>query len=271
MKLNIALGIDDRYQIPARVLIESILSVPEHRNHHLSFWIVESSESHEFQRVVGQQIAGRANLQFVTAPEAYSGLPISHRKQARHATAAMYSRLLIPHILPPDEERVLYLDADTLCFDDLTPIFRSIDSMSALGAVCTGRIGDGGGIPGADAYTEIDAEAPYLNSGVLAIQCSHWRRREISERAWNYISDNSANLRYPDQDAINLSAYGEWSLIGERWNYTTPWRIPRSHESVAAIAAIAHCVGPLKWWMDRYPAGLVCRRWRELASRMETG
>lgn len=60
-------------------------------------------------RVHAQDVAQVSNLQLMKTPTG-------------HLTAATYYRVLLGSILPPDIDRVLYLDADTIVLSDLRPL-----------------------------------------------------------------------------------------------------------------------------------------------------
>jgi lipopolysaccharide biosynthesis glycosyltransferase len=111
------------------------------KNYHLEFYSVDSSVFREFPSLAG-----------------------------RHST---YFRLLIPGIC--SDKRCLYLDCDTLCLVDLSPLahFDLKDSALAL-------------VPEALIHLSLDtklvaelgrkATGFYYNAGVCMMECDRWRR-----------------------------------------------------------------------------------------------
>ena len=67
-----------------------------------------------------------------------------------------------------------------------------------------------------------------------------------------YIADPALNLRYLDQDALNIVLDGSVQLIDRNWNYqyslTRSLRKGNAQMEVPAEARFLHFIGPLKPW-----------------------
>lgn len=126
-------------------------------------------------------------------------------------------RLYFDKLLPRDIHRILYLDADTLVLDDLSPLCSLSLHGRMLGMVL-------------DAYGDLmrgtrgKPTAPYYNAGVLLIDCDRWRRQNWRQRITRYIDQNGAPFAHPDQDIYNLVCRDEICRLPIRYNLQTVHR-----------------------------------------------
>lgn len=135
-------------------------------------------------------------------------------------------RLLIPNLLPPEVEKVLYLDCDVVVNDDLGELWdMDMEDKSLLAARDTiGWVGNPDG--GVSNYRElgIPDDAKYFNSGVLLINAKKWRERGTSQRLLSYLRNHQAIIRYEDQEVLNAVLFDDWGELEFRWNYQIIWR-----------------------------------------------
>ncbi len=122
---------------------------------------------------------------------------------------AANARLFGDAFLPPDVERLLYLDGDTLVCADLSPLLQAELGGCPVGAV-------------QDALTAryktllgFSESEPYFNSGVLLIDVPCWKSKKVPQRVKKHAQ--SARL-YPDQDVLNLALRGEIAALHPRYN-----------------------------------------------------
>jgi lipopolysaccharide biosynthesis glycosyltransferase len=249
--VHIALAFDVHYAEYAQVTVESVLDVHP-RPDRLTFWLLTTPDVvRERGAVLRRQVAGRAGMHLLKAGHEVHALPRSERPELAHLTAAMYLRLFLPSMLSPAVERFLYLDADTMCVGDLSPLWDLPMSGAPVAAVRDGfakTLSDfDGPPPGADG---LDPGAPYFNSGVLLVDVARWRAMRISEQCFDYLARHRGRLRFPDQDALNIAAYGNWLRLGREWNHMKSWRLEPDSERFGSEpeARIIHFTGPWKPW-----------------------
>lgn len=102
----------------------------------------------------------------------------------------------------PDEERVLWLDIDTIVCGDISPLFEmDMDGYCFAGVMEPGK--------------SIDIFR-YINAGVLLCNLEEIRRIGKDDELIELI--NRRPLVYPDQDAINLYCQGYIRTVGGEWN-----------------------------------------------------
>lgn len=165
-------------------------------------------------------------------------------------TTASLRRIQLPHLLQA-YKRILYLDADTLAVSrlpDLCSVPLKNRPFAAARDAFVRTWGHDGGIPGVDGRQD----EKYFNAGVLLIDPMVWVESGVTRAAIAYLQENSSNLRYFDQDALNVAARGKWIELAEAWNYMHAWDI---EDDLRAGAKIIHSSGGLKFWDDDFPTG----------------
>lgn len=141
-------------------------------------------------------------------PGRLAGLPALDR-----FGTVVWSRFLLPELLP-GHDRVLYLDADVLVAGRLDDLWQTDLDRAVLGAVRNvvepsqrerlRRLG-------------VDDPLDVLNSGVLLLDLAAMRRAGTTDAVLGLARSRSAELGWPDQDALNL-AVGQWKRLHPRWN-----------------------------------------------------
>jgi lipopolysaccharide biosynthesis glycosyltransferase len=208
---HIAFCVDDNY---CRAMGGSIASiVANNPGQHFTFHLLAISLSDDnrtrFLRLgemaeVATQIHIVDQAQFVT----FSSF-LGHS----HYSLSIFTRLLIPNMLQGIAERVLYLDADILCLgalDNLTDIdFGDNLAMVVMDASETKR-------------KRVEAlnlkHNEYFNSGVMLINIDPWVAAGVTNTAVNVLTNSSVELRFPDQDALNIALNGRVRYLNARYN-----------------------------------------------------
>ena len=201
-------------------------------------------------------------------------------------TKTAMGRTLLPQIV---SGRVLYLDSDTIVYDDISPLFNVDMKGHALGVVRdfatldTFRKNHNRGLR---KYKEqVDLMHPfdiydYFNSGVLLLDCDAMDS-EIISAVEGTISEEAT--RFLDQDMLNRIFKGQVTFLDPEWNI--PWgRIDRAYKVMCAhspnnkyrkvaAAKIVHFPGTKKPWhksdifrMMRY--GRAITQYRRYAKKM---
>lgn len=105
-------------------------------------------------------------------------------------------RLFIPHLLP--EERVLYLDADTICDGSLGEMYYSEFGKSLYAGVVDTGINNK-----KKDKIRFPISSPYFNAGVLLLNLKAIKQLGIHDK-WVALV-NSRRYTHHDQDIINLT------------------------------------------------------------------
>jgi lipopolysaccharide biosynthesis glycosyltransferase len=163
--------------------------------------------------------------------------------------------LLLPEVLPPDLDKVLFLDADLLVLDDVSPLWTIPLEGRALGAVVDPAIPHCRSPRGVKGWRErqIPSSSPYFNAGVLLVDLEAWRRRHVAERSIEYIREVGHRVDYLHQEALNATVWDDWLPIDARWNVAATagrWFDPTPDDAVTSPAMV-HFAGRMKPWRMR--------------------
>jgi lipopolysaccharide biosynthesis glycosyltransferase len=153
--------------------------------------------------------------------------------------------LLLPDLLPPGIQRVLFLDADLLVRADISPLWHTPLPTQTLAAAVDQAVRTCGSPRGVkDCQTrQIAPEAPYFNAGVLLIDLPRWRQRNVSQLARQYLAETGPAADFLHQEALNAVLARDWLRLDQRWNALASAGLPD--------ARIVHFAGRLKPWRTR--------------------
>jgi lipopolysaccharide biosynthesis glycosyltransferase len=179
---------------------------------------------------------------------------------------ATWYRTFLPELLP-DVSRVLYLDADVLVLETVTPLWgEDISSNTSAGATNVLRP------ESIDRPNPLDIPSSqgYFNAGVMLMNLDLMRREETSRAVYEYGRAHADELVWRDQDAFNVVVGARREVLHPRWNCMNGMLIfPESADVLGAEAvaeaienpAIRHFEGPGPYKPWHY---LCQREWRDL-------
>lgn len=170
----------------------------------------------------------------------------------KHLNRSIYMRLAVPRLLAGKVEKFIYLDADTLCFDDISDI-HNIDITEVICAV------------GHDSLDTLDnknarrlglKQGHYFNSGFLYINIANWLDHQVENRSNAILFAQGKTLPYPDQDALNIVMEGRVKFIDQHWNYLFTWLNDEQKENFFyhknTTPRIMHFTGGRKPWYQEH-------------------
>jgi lipopolysaccharide biosynthesis glycosyltransferase len=235
---SLVVAFDRNYVLPAAVCLRSIAA-------HLG---QPPSAVHVVAEGLSTDDADLLERQFPPAPvrivAADSPLTaFGAHADAAHATPAQFLKCLAPRILDDAENRLLYIDVDTVVLDDLSRPAQTDLGDSIAGFVqdrfVTSNVLDPG-------------DHPYYNAGLFVTDRTRWNANGITEDILATISARAGILRYGDQDALNKSLRGAILALDGRWNYMLSERekvdpAKRISERTEDVAVLHFC-GPIKPW-----------------------
>lgn len=129
-------------------------------------------------------------------------------------------RVLVPELLP-DVARAVYLDADTLVLDSLSPLGTIDLGGHPLGAVA--NIVEPVMRPHLHTLglTEL---GHYFNAGVLVMDLAAMRAEAATAALVELAAARPGDLIWFDQDALNIHFAGRWHRLAPRWNAQNSFR-----------------------------------------------
>jgi lipopolysaccharide biosynthesis glycosyltransferase len=260
--LHVGLGLDEAYAPHGAVAMASIFDV--HPERAVEIHVLHTGLSPETEGALRalRPVSDTHRIHFHSLPESAIGLPGFAR-----FSAAVHLRFHLPARVPPSCRRLLYLDADVVVVDDLSPLWAW-----DMGDATVAAVEDDTRAFQLDRLRG-EALTTYVNSGVLLMDVERWRGRRTTERLVETMSRRGAELMMPDQDAVNLVLRDELALLGRRWNVQRPTFFEsrrtlgleaHEHRALVRDPGIVHFTDFSKPWhaTDQHPLGVLYRRLR---------
>ena len=157
-----------------------------------------------------------------------------------HITPAAYYRLLLAEVCP-DEDKLLYLDVDTIVKSSLKELFDTDITDKYFAGVT-------------DCNVTINAKRlglkQYCNSGVLLLNLKKWRRENITEKFFSFMAENEDKIIFHDQDVINCVLQESLLTLDKCWNaQISKYTCSKQYiNDILSQAKIIHYIGSHKPW-----------------------
>jgi lipopolysaccharide biosynthesis glycosyltransferase len=170
----------------------------------------------------------------------------------KHFSRAILLRLGLPALAPADCKRVLYLDADLILLRDVRQLWRADLAGAPIGAIVDSYLDPA---KFAQAQHLPWPSTGYFNSGVLLMDLEQVRASNMLQTAIEFAARHGHVSQFPDQDALNIAAWGRWRPLPPMWNaqydMIVPWlapNLPPHLQFHKTLPAIVHFTGPGKPW-----------------------
>ncbi|HJA47674.1 MAG TPA: glycosyltransferase family 8 protein [Candidatus Limosilactobacillus excrementigallinarum] len=209
--MNLLFSIDDRFYQQLLTVLYSI-DLNSSANDINVYVIVTKDFSHSAELSAGCHKLGMHYHQVEIPESAFQNAPVTDRYPT-----TIYYRLLAHLYLPKQLHRILYLDADLLCINDLRPLYDiDLKNYMYASAIHT-NLTNATDVINKIRLQNFDADG-YYNSGVLLMNLDEIRRRVDPNTIFDYIRDHI--LLLPDQDVLN-ALYGRYilSVPDELYNF----------------------------------------------------
>lgn len=126
------------------------------------------------------------------------GKALPYRQYGAEAVA----RLFLLKVLPPDIDRILWLDADIIVRGDIRKLYTYADQ-GQCAVVCEDMF------PKWEKYELLSGLGlkmtdKYFNSGVMLFYLKNVRAQFAEDTFFQWMSENPDKLRYPDQNVLNI-------------------------------------------------------------------
>ena len=248
--INVVYCTDSHYLEHVGVSITSIILNNIHLNIHFHIFLYNVSDEEKNKL---KEISSSIFLYSIPIDELNKYSEIQNDK-IKHINRSMYIRLSVPRLLPNYVDKFIYLDADILCFGDISSILN-IDINSVVCAVTTDSL---------DAKNMLQnknrlglASDKYFNSGFLYINTQNWKKFDTENKANQILlSPQNYNLIYPDQDALNVVLQKQTNFIDVKWNYLFTWMNDKEKEyffhNKQSLPYFVHFTGARKIWYKEH-------------------
>jgi lipopolysaccharide biosynthesis glycosyltransferase len=146
-----------------------------------------------------------------------------HRCNTWHGHSDIWARFYFPQ-LAPHIDRAIYMDSDTLVIGDIQKIYdMDLDGHAVAAAPEIAFLGTEWQKLKNERYEILNLPNNHLYfcSGVLVMDCKKWRDENITEHIMKIGRERGMDLKYPDQDAMNLFFANDYAQIHNEFCSTT--------------------------------------------------
>lgn len=215
-RINISISINDKYVTYAYVMLNSLFM--HHVENPVTVYILQSGLTEESRTLL--QTLGESWKQEIVFVNVSLGQNLADTFQGEQENAVellpttenwsmeMYYRLLLGELLPPEAERVLYLDVDIIVNKNLAEFYFQDMGQWELAAADDVMV-QGNFSAEQQRLFEQQAEVRYFNSGVLLYNLKQLRNRYTFATYLSVARQYNYQLTNPDQDLLNFIHNGK--------------------------------------------------------------
>lgn len=207
----VALAADANFCKQLAVMIASIANLADGQPYDV--FILHDGYDSALRSQIEQVATADLRIQWVVAS---SDRLIRATPPGRLPASALY-RLRLEELLPPEVDRVLYLDTDMMVRSSLVPLWATDLGDAPVGAVQDSGMGFTVHLPWRE--LGLSPRLPYFNSGMLVMPLGRWRDESISKRALELVA--RFGFSDADQGALNALFAGQWCSLDPKWNVQT--------------------------------------------------
>lgn len=245
--INIAIAPDHNYIKPAAVAITSLL---ENRNDEVRIYLIylEGELSDDSLNLLNE-IADKyqSQIQYVCINKEF----IQNYPIFKYGFST-YLRIFLSWALP-NVEKIIYIDCDVIVEKPLDELFHTDLGDNCMAAVASYH---------SKFFFYLQSigynhRRPYVNSGVMLMNLRRLRNFDMQKNIEQYLKQHRHDLRYADQDIINVLFPGI-RILHPRYNvnmhiwmvpviFSTPWKRKERKEAINS-PVIIHFLGDEKPW-----------------------
>lgn len=253
--MNIFISADDKYILPAQVMLTSFLKNNNFEPHTIYF-MHRNTQQHNIKKL--DDIVTALGSEFI--PIQITSDNFKDFTATERFPIEIYFRLSIPTLLPETEERALWLDVDLIVTKSLFEFYNQPFEGKAF-------------IACRDIFVKeehiknlgLSSRESYINSGVILFNLSVMRKTSLNDY-YNFFVKNEKSIIFPDQDILNCFFKNQIKVLGSD-DYNIQILDWRHNDYDLNSASIIHFVGPFKPWSKNYtnPAAQIWDKYYALA------
>lgn len=238
-KRAVAFAINDGYISHLEIALFSLLK--NNQNSLFNIYVLSGDLKQANIRKL-ERICDNQKNAYITVIKPQDGV-FTSLKVNEHFSKDMYSRYLLPELLP-HEKKVLYLDADILVTGDISELYDTQLSDMSLAAIKDIGIQR----PQFTEYMDslgLDGQN-YFNSGVLLMNLDKMRKNNTAITLIETTKKFDSKLRHPDQDVINIVFKRDIQEVSSIWNFQDEDRRIELH-SLADVKIVHYTTNSKPW------------------------
>ena len=237
-RMNVAVSVNSTYIMPLKVML---FSLAQNTGKKLHIYLLYCSLDADDRKSIKAFVEGKCHGAFheiLVDEELFIRYPYARSLWS----VEIFFRLLLPYILDPAVEKILWLDADIIVCGNIDGFY---DVEMGQHYLCA-----------APDYSRenlakrlnMDSKQVYFNSGVLTMNLPAIRGGISQEQLFEFMVQNQERLRFPDQDVLNL-LMGRNVLLFDELIYNNQEHL---HRKITGNARVIHFIMPIKPWKVYY-------------------
>lgn len=232
--MHISFGIDSKYVFPVGVCITSVLE----RNSNIVFHIftdkITEDDSIRLKNTM-EKWGSKTYIYFVDTKK------LCDLRQTEQWSIATYFRFIIFAFLSNKLNRILYLDADTMCLGNLSNMYHidfgdtyiaAVDDIISPPSEKTRR------------KSKLGVKGKLFNAGVLLVDLKKWNINNFTSKAFVLLRTCHEKWEFLDQDVLNVLLDGHITYLPRKYNVfgESTFQLDRNQ------TIILHFIGSEKPW-----------------------
>lgn len=249
--IHIALGVDNNYFPYAGILITSILLNSPENNiiFHIALNEILSNDNRK-KCSKFNNIYKNAQIKIYDLSEQIDKLPNLSIYTDKRFNKSILLRLLLPKMLDTAIKKIIYIDADMLCINNIETLWNMDIAANIIGA-CPYKEKNG-----QEQIKRLGLKNnQYFNSGMMIMNLRAWQEKNITEIIVECYSKFYEFFLLPDQDAINIVLQGNIQKLSFKFNRM----LAANNRLLAAYERddiLLHFVNEAKPWLDGNTAAI---------------
>lgn len=247
---------DNNYAMPLAVTIRSAMENFNSSRKLLWFVMDGGITQHNKRRILkslnSEMLAsGKCEIRWLPKPDVFDdSVVLSERlPSSQYVPNSTFYRLLLSEFLPKQFKKAIYIDCDVAVNTSLEKLWGiDVEDNYILAAT------------NLNSHTISHPDSGLLNwkelgfspddkkfmAGVLVINLEKWRYENLSNKALDYLANNSQYIRWHDSDILHAIIKNQWKAVDEKWNFYKE-RVASKEEVDNAF--IVHFMSPSKPWI----------------------
>lgn len=209
-RMNILIATNTNFMVPTSVLIYSLCRthIDKQIDIYLAYHDLRTQDIERLEKIISS--FEKKKLHPIDVGNEFS----SRVSGTERFSSEIYYRILAINMLPQNEERVLYLDADMLVKKDLTEVYETPISDTCPFVVCAENLGySRGGNEFPPDRVAIPRNYKYFNTGFILMNLNYLRKRNSVGYILDAFYREHKRYPYPDQDILNHMYYDKVQFV----------------------------------------------------------
>lgn len=210
MDLNICMASDDNYAMHMGVCMVSVMENNQNNFDNINFHILDNNLSEDNVNKLDSIKLNYPNMnihyydiyKFFKENDVFNLLNSNLGDENEFYSilgVSTYARLFIGELLPPEIDKILYIDADTLVLNDLSELMEiDLNNYSVAGVI------DIFANISKNTFKDVACGNTFINAGVLLINVDNWRKNNFSKLSVDLINNHSNKKHLHDQNILNI-------------------------------------------------------------------